>query len=226
MSVVVLYSCIKYAMIMTDTMVTASWGGHYESNKLYEFKSMPFGHCAGAGLEDGIFKVRDALSSITAIKGKDIVECLEKLKNDIEHQGAMSESHTAFSFGMRHEGKAECSIMVVSIETSNSPKMSNWIIDQEKFTLMAPNEFRRNNEWQNELESLYAVNQKYTDEMGAVIRRGAQIFDFIQCKCQHDISRLCHIGLLLYDQEADTFERIRVEDFLNNILGSEFFHNE
>lgn len=96
MSVVISYYNDEFAIILTDRMVTSSLG-HWEETKLYDIPRFSYGACAGVGLANGIYAVRDLLS--TSIGFNDIEAINQFIKSRNDYPGFEFVSYTAFSVG-------------------------------------------------------------------------------------------------------------------------------
>lgn len=76
MSVVICYSCDKFSLIATDTMITYGDGSHSYKTKVHPIYSYGLGHCAGAGFGETIDNVTENLNKLKEANFENIAEAI------------------------------------------------------------------------------------------------------------------------------------------------------
>lgn len=199
MSIVLSYWCDQFAMIATDTMITAPWG-NYHADKLYEVSVLPFGYCAGAGLEDGIFMVRDRINAIEVPSFLALQNAVSEVEHSIANTPCRDDSHTVFSMSSFDLERLSNNnrIFHVDIEAKEN-RCTIRLLDSGKFVLFAPCEFCEDEKKKDELSWLLPENYSYDHDAVRFLMRIARYFQYFSTEYPSSVSPICEIGFLYGD---------------------------
>lgn len=221
MSIVISYYCDKFAFIATDTMVTSPFGS-YEEDKLYNIGALPKGYCAGAGLESGIFLVRDAVSNITIANPNDISTAIQSIANNSNKGAFFDDSFTALSYGIPNPkaGSIEPRVEVISIKnTKTDIEFSKSLYKEEEFIVFAPKEYISHPTAEQYLKKLVPTPYKWDGNIQNFLMQVTSIFKFVRSYCPDEISKTCDMSFLFLDHNGK-LQKYRVKVEIDDLFGS------
>lgn len=211
MSVVISYYNDRFAIILIDRMVTSGFG-HWEEQKIYDIHSTAsYGFCAGVGLADGIYAVRDLLSLNPPIDFNDTDSITSFLKSTTNCKDSVFESHTSFSVGTfcEYEDPAQYKTKIFTYSVRGDGTniyINRTLTPKNEFHILYPSTYLDNRDIYNKF--IFENNLSGDDSWSAekVFQRAKELFLIIQKDSSEVVSENGNVGIMRFNQRLSNFK--------------------